>query len=96
MLIPAVLMCVGVTPEKLIESEGGKLRVADGNQKAVKHSDDPKAMRLKLVEAYKSNLAVKVDNEVANSEVSGAGPRDKGMQFADLRVRKEEVLGMQF
>ncbi|KAG0616160.1 hypothetical protein M758_5G094500 [Ceratodon purpureus] len=66
----------GVTPDKLIEGEGGKIGV-EGNRKLVKQNDDPKAMRLKLIEAYKTTLADKVDSEVANTPASAINSHDK-------------------
>lgn len=76
-------MFVGVTPDQLIEGEGGKIGV-EGNRKMVKQSDDPKAMRLKLIEAYKTNLADKVGSEVATTTAPATGTLDKGTRFINL------------
>ena len=72
-----------MTPDKLIEAEGGKIVAADGNRKT-RESHDPKAMRLKLLDAYKSNLADKVSSEVATTTAPAKGTADKGMQLINL------------
>lgn len=67
----------GVTPEKLIEGEGKS--AAEGKWKVSKQNDDPKVLRLKLIEAYKQNLADKVAEEVATTSAPTTGAIDRGV-----------------